>query len=674
MTPDRPPFPHLAQPLQLRHRTLRNRITFGAHTANMSEAGLPGERHLGYYLERARGGAGMIVVEPVPVHATGVLTRGNFRVGDDAVVAGFRRITEAVHAEGTTIIQQLYHVGQHGDFDNSFRESWAPSALPSYHDADGAHAMTEREITELLEGFVDAAVRAQACGFDGVEIFAAYNAVVDQFWSPWSNRRDDRWGGSFENRMRFSHELLTRIRAAVGDDFIIGLASAVSPRVEVAMQVESLCEIAAWHDERELIDYITCGVGSYFDFGPLMPTFLFGETLGADAAQALSGVVRFAKVQSECHIRTPDNAEALISSGAADLVSIVRGQIADPHLAVKALSGRADQVRGCISCNQMCWGRRSRDYWISCLVNPSAGREFEWGGDRFDPAPQPRPVLVVGGGPAGLEAARVAAERGHRVTVAEAGPQLGGAFRLAGLQPRRAQITDLIEWYRIELARLGVQVQRNTPLDGAEAAALADSLGAQDIVVATGSRPSEDGFQRPLPAQLVLPGVRRRDVVSIEDVLTRTARIGERVVVLDDLGDWRGTGTAWHLAEQGHQVHLVTGWPMVGYWIQRTAGDGELRSRLARLGVTWQTEAVITAWDDAGAHVRSLLADPHHSAEQVVAADTLVVATTNTPDTSVADELAETPFTGRVHVIGDSRAARLAVHAIYEGRLSGMQL
>jgi 2,4-dienoyl-CoA reductase-like NADH-dependent reductase (Old Yellow Enzyme family) len=196
-------FPHIAQPLQLRHRTLRNRINFGAHTANMAVDGLPGDRHLGYYVERARGGAAMIVVEPVPVHPTAVLTRGNFRHGDDAVIPAFRRITEAVHAEGATIVHQLYHVGQHGDFDNSYRESWSPSGLPSYHDSDGSHAMSEAQICEVIEGFVDAAVRAKACGFDGVEIFAAYNAIVDQFWLPWSNRRTDRWGGSFENRMRF---------------------------------------------------------------------------------------------------------------------------------------------------------------------------------------------------------------------------------------------------------------------------------------------------------------------------------------------------------------------------------------------------------------------------------------------------------------------------------------
>lgn len=658
------PFAHLFEPLQLRHKTLRNRIVFGAHTANMAEAGLPGARHLGYYLERARGGAAMIVVEPVPVHATAVLTRGNMLHSSDAIIAPLRRITDACHGEGAVMLQQLYHVGQHGDFDNSFAAAWSPSGLPSYHDADGSHAMLACEIEEIIDGFVAAALRAQRSGFDGVELFGAYNGLIEQFWLPWSNRRDDRWGGSLENRLRLSTEIIRRTRARAGEDFIIGLNASVDTGVEVALKIEALCEIAAWLDERQLIDYISCGTGGYFNFAELMPTFQFADKLGAPLAEALKKVVRHAKVQAESHIRTPENADYVVASGQADMVSIVRGQIADPHLANKALAGRADTVRGCISCNQMCWGRRSRDYWISCLVNPSAGREFEWGGDRFAPAPAPRRVLVVGGGPAGLEAARVAAERGHAVTLAEAAPQLGGAFRLAGLQPRRTQILELLGWYERELARLRVDVRLHTALDAGEVLALA----ADATVLATGSQPAATGFQRQLPQQAELPGVRLPNVWSIEDVMGRRARPGKRVLLLDDTGDWRGGGTAWQLAEAGHQVTLVTGWPMVGYWIQRTAGDGRLRARLAQLGARWHTESVLTAWHGDGATLRSLL----DGRDVRIDADALVLATTNTCETALADALRGAGLA--IHTVGDAVAARLAVHAIYEGRALGRQL
>ncbi len=273
------PFAHLFSPLQLRHKTLKHRLNFGAHTANMAEGGLPGARHLGYYGERARGGAAMIVVEPVPVHRTAVLTRGNFRHEDDSIIPAFRRLTDACHDYGTVMIHQLYHVGQHGDADNSFEPSWSPSGLPSYHDSDGSHAVTEAEIEELIEAFAQAARRARESGFDGVELFAAYHALIDQFWAPWSNRRDDRWGGSFENRMRFSTEIIGRIRKYVGEDFIIGLAVSIDPDDKVLMPLEGLQEIVAYHDQRGLMDYITCGTGSYFDFAQLIPTFLHAENL-----------------------------------------------------------------------------------------------------------------------------------------------------------------------------------------------------------------------------------------------------------------------------------------------------------------------------------------------------------------------------------------------------------
>ena len=227
-------FAHVFTPLRLRHRTLRCRINFGAHTTNMGEGGLPSERHIAYYRERSIGGAGMIVVEPVPVHRTAVLTRGNFRPDDDGVIEHFRRLTDACHdaAGGDVVmIQQLYHVGQHGDADNSFAPNWSPSGLPSLHDADGSHAVTEAEIEELIGAFTRAAVRAKQAGFDGVELFAAYHALIDQFWTPWSNRRTDGWGGPLEHRVRFSATVLDAVRRACGDDFVVGVAVNLDPGV-----------------------------------------------------------------------------------------------------------------------------------------------------------------------------------------------------------------------------------------------------------------------------------------------------------------------------------------------------------------------------------------------------------------------------------------------------------
>jgi pyruvate/2-oxoglutarate dehydrogenase complex dihydrolipoamide dehydrogenase (E3) component len=412
------------------------------------------------------------------------------------------------------------------------------------------------------------------------------------------------------------------------------------------------------------MDYVTCGTGSYFDFYKLMPTSLYPARLGEPFAAALKAVTTHAVVQAESHIRTPAAAEEVLSAGHADMVSIVRGQIADPHLVAKARTGREDEVRPCISCNQLCWGRRSRDYWISCLVNPSTGREHEWGGDRFAPTPRPKHVLIVGGGPAGLEAARVAAERGHRVTVQEAGDELGGQWRLAGHQPTRSQVLDHLSWYECELARLDVDVRVGQAMDAEEVQA----AGADEIVVATGAAPARAGFQRALPMVDRLPGVDHPRVTGIEDVLADCARPGGRVLLLDDLGDWRGIGTAMLLQESGCQVTILTSAAAVAPGLFHSAADVPARRRFARAGGETATHAVLLSWEHGTARLRSTLTDD----ERDSSFDWLVVAETPSPRSELSAALDAAGV--EHHRIGDCVAARRASLAIYEGRRLGLSL
>ena len=653
-------YPSLFSPIDLRHKTVKNRVVFGPHTVNMSDEGLPGDRHFGYYRERARGGAGMIVVEPSPPHRTGVLTRGNFLAEDDAVIPHFRRITEECKSHGTVMIHQIYHVGGHGDQDNSWEPYWSPSGFPSMHDPWGSHAMSEAEIEEMIEAFVQAARRDRDAGFDGVEVYAAYNCLTDQFWSPLTNRREDKWGGSLENRMRFSVAVLEGIRRMAGEDFIIGMTVSGAEPTPAGLSLADKQEILSILDERGLIDYVSCGVGSYLhDFSKIVPSFHFDMRLGESDAPAYKSVLKHARVTAEGRIKTPENAEDVLSQGHADMVSIVRGQIAEPHWVAKAQSGNRADIRPCISCNQVCIGRRFRDYYASCLVNPSVSREHEWGGDLPAPAKSPREILVVGGGPAGMEAARVAAERGHRVRLVERQAELGGQFRLAAGQPERGEIGQLLTWYQHQLEKHQVRIELRHEID---ADAIRES-GADAVILASGSRPNRDGFQRSLMHLDRLPGAGQENVCTIHDVLDGTVIPGTNVLLLDDIdGWWPASGTALHLARQRHMVTIATASEKAAGKLDVSLTGDTTRARFMQMGVEVLLATSVEKWEGNTATLVNLYTGDREERDF----DSLVLACTNTRDTRLADALSDAPMP--VHVLGDAMAPRTAHMAIYEAR------
>ncbi|MFO1170980.1 MAG: FAD-dependent oxidoreductase [Hyphomicrobiaceae bacterium] len=654
------PYPHVFEPLKLRHRTLKNRVVFGAHTANMSHEGLPGERHFGYYRERARGGAAMIVVEPAPPHKTGILIRGNFLHGTDEIIPHFRKITDECHSHGTTMIHQIYHVGGHGDQDNSWSPYWSPSGMPSMHDPWGSHAMTDAEIEELIASFIEQARRDRDSGFDGVDLFAGYNCLIDQFWSPLTNRRTDKWGGSLENRVRFAARIAEGIRKMAGDDFIVGMTISGAEPYVGGLKIEDKQEIVSWLDARGLVDYYSVGTGSYLNQpSKIVPSFHFPLLLGRDDTAAIKSVAKHAKVTMEARIKAPFNAEKVLKEGQCDLVSIVRGQIADPHMVNKAMEGRSADIRPCISCNQLCIGRRFRDYWISCLVNPSVARESKWDGDKIKPAASPKEVLVVGGGPAGLEVARAAAEAGHKVRLVEKRPELGGQFKLAAGQPERGEIGFFLNWYLKQLEQMQVRVELNKEMTADEIKA----SGAEVVVLATGSSPDRAVWQRSMPQQARLPGADQPSVCAVHDVLDGKVTPGTNVLLLDDInGWWPASGTALHLAKLRHQVTIATASEKAAAQLDLSMTGDTTRERFAKTGVEVLLATALKSWDNG----KATLVNLYTGDEEVREFDSLVTATTNVPEDALAKALEGSGIA--THVIGDGVHARTAAMAIYEAR------
>ncbi|HYI74133.1 MAG TPA: FAD-dependent oxidoreductase [Gaiellaceae bacterium] len=514
----------LFSPLSLRAHELRNRIVFTAHTASFSADGIPGERVRAYYEARAVGGAGLIVMEPLPVLPSGGVTPQNYRWEDERFVPALRSVVDAVHQHGTVFVSQLYHLGPNADPVATLSDLWSVSGGPAPGGGPGAMREIDAEdIAELVAGHVRAARVAVAAGVDGVECMFAYDTLVDGFMSEERNRRTDAYGGTLDGRMRLAREILDALRSEIGDEPLLGVtATAAMPGY-----VDAVAYLAEHCD----VDYFGIGNGNYDDLDLLMPTLDYEPGFGIPFARAVKERVPDAVVIAEGRITRPELAERALAEGSCDLVGMTRAQIADPQLGRKAESGRRAEIRECVGLN-VCVARRLRKFPIGCIQNPGAGFETQL----LEPAPEPVFVVVVGAGVAGLEAARVAATRGHRVTLLERETTPGGQVALTASLPRQSAHTQLVEWRLGELERLGVRVEVGVDVDVEAVVALAPAF----VVVATGSEPD-----------------RRYDGVRSAVEVLRQGAESSRVVVIDEEGHRKGAGVAEALARAGCDVTLV---------------------------------------------------------------------------------------------------------------------
>lgn len=649
---------HVFSPLVINGLEIKNRVLRTAHGTNLG-ADISDDL-IAYHEARARGGVGLSLIEASSVHRTGPMTA---HAWSDDVIPRYRKLMQAVKPHGMRMFSQINHMGYlQGP---PWSQPWSASEiLVNPLTGMTSHAMTVEEIAEVVDAFAQAARRAVEGGLDGTEVHAAHNFLFQQFISERTNTRTDAYGGSFENRMRFLLEVLRAVRAMVGAAFPLGLR--VGPHnAPGGLNVEEHEQIVARVLQEDIVDFLDVSHGASGSSGHKIIGAMHEDT-GYELHMSVP-VTKVAKGRIPRFVtgrfRTLQDVDDAIARGDADMVGMTRAHIADPDIVRKTLEGRSHEIRQCIDCNQGCLGGLMAGR-LSCTVNVTVGRELAM--DEAPPkAALPRNVLVVGGGPAGMEAARVAALRGHRVTVAEAGPRLGGTVQVARLAPRHAGIGDVVDWLEGEMERRGVTVLLDTWVNRA----FIETHRPDVVILATGGSPPMDGKQTPVP-DVEVGGVKQDHVVSAAQLLTgRHNQVGGTALVLDDVGGYEGIGAAEFLVEKGASVTFVTTKEM---FAPKMMVPGVAVPALERLNKDGRFRLVTRAYlKDVGtddAVVGSLEGWP----DMAVSAETVVLVTPSRPNNTLAGEIEALGIP--VHVVGDAieqallpaafRTANLAARAL----------
>jgi mycofactocin system FadH/OYE family oxidoreductase 2 len=643
----------LLDPLPLRGELrAANRIVFGAHVTNLAAGGLPGERMAAYYERRARGGAGLIVLEEAFVHPSSHPYERAVRGYDPAIVPAYRRLADRLHAAGALAIAQLGHAGMQGTGHVRKRVLWAPSAVPNPATLELPKVMETEDIAECVRGFALAARHAVAGGLDGVEINAGQHSLVRQFLSGLTNQRDDAHGGDRERRLRFAREVIAAVRAEVRDG-VVGLRLCCDELAPWAgIKPEDAPELAAALVEG--VDYVSVVSGSIFTVEETRPGLHRppGHLLGLCAAVRERLPV---PVFATGSLVDPDQATAAVVTDRADACEMTRALIADPDLPRHLAEHRPDAVRPCIRCNQDCMVRTATNAAVSCIHNPEAGHECE------EPAPRPaapvRHVVVVGGGPAGMEAALVAARRGHRVTLVERAESLGGAPRAVAASGQREPFGLVSAWRAARLAELDVDVRLR-----AEATPdVVTGLRPDAVVVATGAR------TRPIEG---LAGTDLRHVVSVRAALAGDLPGTGRVVVIDRQGSYPAIDAARRAAGAGRPVTVVAEEAVVS---SQLGGSGELSPwyrEAAALSIELRPFTVVLEALPGSLRLRHR----YGTAEDTVAADCVVLADFELPDDELFRRLVTELPGVEVRRAGDCVAPRRVLHAVLEGGRVGREV
>ena len=644
------------EPLTIRGCEIPNRISRSAHATGLCNYGVITDRLIDYHVARAKGGVGLTILEGASIHPSSAASLCNY---DDSIIDNYRKLMAAIRPHGMRVFQQLVHTGHSYPLFFTQQPPWGVTSAPTCLMGTVGSPMGQAEIDELIASYVAAAIRCREGGIEGVQIHSAHGYLMMQFLSPVINTRTDQYGGSLENRMRFLREVLTGVRKGVGDDYPVGIrmGASIAP---AGVQAEELVQVIRSLEADNLIDFLDCSWTDYYEFRFVgaMDLPMGYQVPHSSKLTAATKVPRFVIGR----FRTLDEAEQVLRDGVADMVHMTRAHIADPAIVRKTKAGFPEQVRACIGCNQACWfSSQGGMFPIACTINPAAGMEGTLDEDLIVPAAKPGHVLVIGGGPAGMEAARVARLRGHRVTLVEAGPDLGGQVAIAKRAPRLHTIGDIIFWLEQEIYRLGVEVRTNTYFEAENVLAEKPDF----VVVATGAMPRGNGIQYQAP-EAPVPGFDLPHVLSTEELLTSPHRdLGKTGLVFDDIGHYEALAAAEYMLSKGMAVTFATRYAMIGPNLDQLSRVEPALRRFAAGDFTPIMRAKLAKIGPSTCDVRTM----HRAEPETVKADTVVFVTAREPMRDVYDELRQNGFVlgKNLAIAGDANAPRDLQFAISDG-------